>query len=217
MVSQEFQAFIFDLDGTLVDSATIVEQVMRNWCDENAIDYVDLQTSAYSSRTEDTVRSVAPHLDAYREAEKLEAIEREALKDLKEINGAASFLRQLPEDRWAVATSCSSSTARAKLDAANMPYPGVLIGADHVQYGKPHPEAYLVASKKTGFAPGDCLAFEDSETGVRSAISAGCQVIVVGTECQISDSQIIGRIDYFEGIEVTFSDKISMKAQVQCQ
>jgi sugar-phosphatase len=214
-MDHKFKALIFDLDGTLVDSAAIVEQVMRKWCNENDIDFSAIQDTAYSSRTEDTVRSVAPKLDAKREAEKIEEMERDGLTDLREIEGASNFLIQVPKGRWAVATSSDTSTAKAKLAATRMPLPNVLIGADGVQNGKPHPEAYVVASKGLGCSPSDCLAFEDAETGMLSALKAGCYVIVVRAKCQLSDSKIVGCIEDFNEIQLALSKDFSMKIEIQ--
>ncbi|MDF1657880.1 MAG: HAD-IA family hydrolase [Verrucomicrobiales bacterium] len=206
----QFKAFIFDLDGTLVDSAAIVEFVMRRWCRENEIEYALLEGSSRSSRTEDTVRSLAPHLDCKREAEEIEAIEREELKNLKEIEGALAFLKRLPKDQWAVATSSDSLTAKAKLKATGMPLPSVLIGGDQVEQGKPHPEAYLSATKRLKRLPADCLAFEDSETGISSALAAGCSVMVVGAQSTKSNPQIIGSIRDFEGIDFEIGQSSSL-------
>lgn len=206
----QFKAFIFDLDGTLVDSAPIVELVMRRWCHENQIEYALLKDSSRSSRTEDTVRSVAPHLDCKREAEKIEAIEREELKNLKEIKGASEFLERLPKSQWTLATSSDSLTARAKLKATGMPVPSVLIGGDQVASGKPHPEAYLSAATGLGLSPGDCLAFEDSDAGISSAVAAGCSVMVVGAHHAELTPQIIGNITDFEELDFVIGEGDSL-------
>lgn len=54
-----------------------------------------------------------------------------------------------------------------------------LVGGDDVSDGKPAPEPYLTGAAKLGFAPASCAAFEDSNTGVRSALAAGCHVVQV--------------------------------------
>ena len=198
---RQFKALIFDLDGTLVDSAEIARRTMLKWSDEMNVRFSELEDTLHSSRTEDTVRRIAPQLDAKKEAARIEAMESEALTSLKEINGASILLRQLPTERWAIATSCNLSTAIAKLSATNMPIPNVLIGADAVRCGKPEPEPYLFTCKALGFNPNDCLAFEDSGIGIESALKAGCHVIVVGSSRQIHEPRIIGSIRDFREID----------------
>jgi HAD superfamily hydrolase (TIGR01509 family) len=54
-----------------------------------------------------------------------------------------------------------------------------VVTGDAVSQGKPHPEPYLKAARNLGVDPGECLAIEDSNTGARSAVAAGCTVLVV--------------------------------------
>ncbi len=190
---QKFEAFLFDLDGTLVDSNGIVERVMEAWCEQNGVSYSEIKDSNHGSRSVDTVAAVAPHLDAKKAAEEIEAGERAGLVDLKEIEGARGFLSQIPQGRWGIATSSYLITAKAKLSAAGIPVPSVLVAADGVREGKPHPEAYLKASKELGYRPEDCLVFEDSETGAQSALNAGCSVLVVGSASVTDHPRIVGR------------------------
>lgn len=201
-MSQKFEAFLFDLDGTLVDSNGIVERVMEAWCQQNGVSYSEIKDSNHGSRSVDTVAAVVPHLDAVQAAADIEAGERAELADLREIEGARSFLSQVPQGRWGIATSSYLLTAKAKLRAASIPIPSVLVAADGVLEGKPHPEAYLKASMELGYRPEDCLVFEDSETGVRSALNAGCRVFVVGSSLVMNDSRIVGRGARFSDLQL---------------
>lgn len=201
-MSQKFEAFLFDLDGTLVDSNGIIERVMEAWCQQNGVSYSEIKDSNHGSRSVDTVAAVAPHLDAVQAAADIEAGERAELVDLREIEGARSFLSQVPQGRWGIATSSYLLTAKAKLRAASIPIPSVLVAADGVLEGKPHPEAYLKASMELGYRPEDCLVFEDSETGVRSALNAGCRVFVVGSSLVMNESRIVGRGASFSELQL---------------
>ncbi len=55
-------------------------------------------------------------------------------------------------------------------------------GGDQVAKGKPHPEIFLIAAKKLGVVPQDCLAFEDTASGIQAAQAAGMDVVGVGTQ-----------------------------------
>ena len=201
-MSQKFEAFLFDLDGTLVDSNGIVERVMKAWCQQNGVSYSEIKDRSHGSRSVDTVAAVAPHLDAVQAAADIEAEERGELADLREIEGARSFLSQVPQGRWGIATSSYLLTAKAKLRAASIPIPSVLVAADGVLEGKPHPEAYLKASMELGYRPEDCLVFEDSERGVRSALNAGCRVFAVGSSLVMNESRIVGRGASFSELQL---------------
>ena len=201
-MSQKFEAFLFDLDGTLVDSNGIVDRVMEAWCQQNGVSYSVIKDSNHGSRSVDTVAAVAPHLDAVQAAADIEAGERAELVDLREIEGARSFISQVPQGRWGIATSSCLLTAKAKLRAASIPIPRVLVAADGVLEGKPHPEAYLKASMELGYRPEDCLVFEDSETGVRSALNAGCCVFVVGSSLVMNEPRIVGRGASFSELQL---------------
>ncbi|HTV40703.1 MAG TPA: HAD family phosphatase [Candidatus Sulfotelmatobacter sp.] len=80
----------------------------------------------------------------------------------------------------AVATSTTRQKALARLGQANiLRYMREVSGGDEVTRGKPEPDLYLLAAKKLGVAPGQCLAFEDSAPGARAAHKAGMRIIVI--------------------------------------
>jgi len=69
---------------------------------------------------------------------------------------------------------------RRRMVAAGLPLPVVLVSADEIEHGKPHPDGYLRAAELLGVLPQACVVFEDAEPGVRSALDAGARVVVVG-------------------------------------
>src|SRR4051812_27829400 len=105
-----FKALIFDLDGTLADSAEVARQVMESWCLKNGIPLQSVLDVCHGGRTEDTVSLVAPHLCAKSEAARIEHLERTAVIGLKPIAGADRFLASLPPHMWAIVTSSSLMT-----------------------------------------------------------------------------------------------------------
>lgn len=206
----ETDAFIFDLDGTLVDSSEAAASAMRAWCKTNLLDLDHVMRVGRGKRTEDTVALVAPHLDATDEAEKIEHLERDACKSLLPISGAGDFLRSIPVTKWAIVTSSSSITAEPKLRAGRLAVPSILITGEMVLKGKPDPEGFITAANRLGVSPGNCVIFEDAEAGVTAAIRAGFNVIMVGEACRISSPRILGRIRDFTEIEVVVGERLNV-------
>jgi sugar-phosphatase len=96
-----------------------------------------------------------------------------------EIPGARTLLKSL-DLPWAVVTSAPRDLAIRRMVAAGLPVPEVLVPADEIDHGKPHPDGYLRAAELLGLEPAECVAFEDSEPGVLSALTSGARVVVVG-------------------------------------
>ena len=186
-----FQACIFDLDGTLVDSSQVIHKVMKTWCLMNDVDLEYAISKGRGARTEDTITMVAPHLDAKSEAEKIEIEESITLDGLKSIEGANAFIESIPRSKWAIVTSGALRIARPRLKACDFAEPDIFVTAESVRQGKPHPEPYLIAVEKLGWKAEECLVFEDADNGVRSALSAGCKVVVIGENCTIRSPDIL--------------------------
>ena len=174
-------AFLFDLDGVLVDSRAVVERVCRQWAARLGIDPAALLRVAHGRRTRDTVKIVAPHLDPVQEAAWVDNVELLDTEGLEEVPGARALLTSLPADGWAVVTSCGPDLARTRLSAVRLPIPQVVITSDDVSNGKPAPDGYRLGAHRLGVDPASCVVFEDAPPGIAAGLAAGARVIALRT------------------------------------
>ena len=75
----------------------------------------------------------------------------------------------------------------------------VIVGGDDVEQSKPHPEPYLAAAAALERQPGDCLALEDSPTGVQSALTAGCRVVGIAHIAPIEPAEGLVLVESLQG------------------
>ena len=175
-----YQAFLFDMDGTLITSTLAAERVWTRWAGRHGLDVAALLSVMHGVRAIDTIRNQnLPDIDLDAEVAWVERGEIEDVEGVAPIPGAIDFVKRLPPDRWAVVTSASIPLARARLKAAGVAPPAVMITAEDVERGKPDPAGYLKAAAALGFAIADCLVFEDAEAGIKAGEAAGADVIVV--------------------------------------
>jgi sugar-phosphatase len=175
------KAILFDLDGVLVDSTAAVERVWRAWAAAHHLDPDHVIELAHGRRSIETVRLLAPHLDANSENIKVETAEIEDKAGVVALPGASDLLRALPAGRFTIVTSATYALAAARLRYANLPVPDRMITADDVVKGKPHPEPYSKGASLLGFAAADCLVFEDTPPGIQAGLLCGMQVIGLAT------------------------------------
>lgn len=177
----ECGAVLFDLDGVLIDSTLAVERAWRDWSERQGIDADRTLSIAHGRRTLETIRLVAPHLDAESEASSLEKRETDNMDGVLEVDGARPLLSYLPAGSWTVVTSGPRGLATRRMRHSNLPLPRVFVAAEDVSNGKPAPEAYLRGAELLGVNPEDCVVIEDAPSGIRSASSAGMSVVAVAT------------------------------------
>lgn len=190
----ECNGILFDLDGVLVDSARVVVRTWHTWASQKGLDAGRFIEVAHGRRPAETVRLVAPDLDAESEASELERIEVEDTDGLLEVEGALELLGVLPEGAWTVVTSGSRSLASGRMRHVGLPLPKRFVTADDVENGKPHPEAYLRGAEILGVSPEACVVIEDAPAGVRSAKTAGMRVVAVATthrEEQLREADVV--------------------------
>jgi mannitol-1-/sugar-/sorbitol-6-phosphatase len=181
-MSLECAAILFDLDGVLVDSAACIEAILRDWAARHRLDAEHVIATAHGRRTVETIPMVAPHLSLDEEVAALAESESTTTDGVFEVPGARELLQGLPTNKWAVVTSGIRSVATLRIRHTNLPQPAVLICADEITHGKPHPEGYLTAARRLGVDPKECVVVEDAPPGLEAARAAGMRSIgVVGT------------------------------------
>ncbi|MCV3287230.1 HAD-IA family hydrolase [Aeromonas media] len=196
------EALLLDMDGTLVHSTTEVETVWRLWCQSHRLDPEPVLAMCHGMRSREVIRALAPQLDLAREVALLDELEIQHAGVAEPIAGARTLLGALSPARWALVTSASQRVARHRLASAGLPLPRLLIGAEDVVRGKPDPEPYLLAARRLGLAPADCLVFEDAPAGIRSALQAGCQVVQIGGDKRLDDG-VRARLEDWRQIRLT--------------
>jgi sugar-phosphatase len=173
----ECKAILFDLDGVLVDSTRSVDRFWRLWAKDNGLDPDMAVDVAHGRRTIETLRILVPHLDAETEAVRMEKLEAHSTAGVTVMPGAADLVNSLPRDRWCVVTSGTRYLATRRLVAGHLPVPDILVTADDVKAGKPHPEPYLKGAQLLGVDRDKCLVIEDAPAGIQAAHAAGMKVI----------------------------------------
>ncbi|MGI3782755.1 MAG: HAD-IA family hydrolase [Janthinobacterium lividum] len=175
-----FDAVLFDMDGTLVDSTAAVYRAWAAWGVEHGL-------------TEDQLRGfdgipaasiVAKFLPEEQRAAGILRINELELNDtggLLVLPGAAEALAALVGAPNAIATSCTLPLARARIASSGLAAPPVLVTADQVAHGKPAPDPYLLAAGRLGVDPTRCLVVEDAPLGLEAARAAGCATLAVVT------------------------------------
>lgn len=95
------------------------------------------------------------------------------------IDGARDLLGRIPQERWAIVTSCPRGLAERLIRHAGLPQPPVIVTSDDVERSKPAPDCYRLAAQHLGAAPERCLVVEDSRQGIAAGVAAGMTVLAV--------------------------------------
>src|SRR5580700_11920906 len=177
MPTYSCSAILFDLDGVLVDSTRAVDREWREWARRKGVDPDAVMAIAHGVRSLEVIQRVAPHLDVEAEVHELENREADHQEGVSVMPGAVALVHSIPEGRWGVVTSGTRLLAIARLQFCGVPVPKVLVTADDVVHGKPHPEPYLKGAERLGFPPAECLVIEDAPAGIEAARAGGMKVV----------------------------------------
>ncbi|MFT4796155.1 MAG: HAD superfamily hydrolase (TIGR01509 family) [Aquiluna sp.] len=189
MFSNNFpKAVLWDMDGTLIDSepywmlseSRLAKQYGSTWSEKDALQLIgnDLFHASDILRNQFGIEDMTTR-------EVIDRLTDEVIEQLRTKlpwrPGALELLVELKKAgiKTALVTMSMRTMALTVADQIDFQAFDVVVAGDDVTNGKPHPEPYLRAAELLGVAPEDCLAFEDSPTGLASAEAAGCHAIGV--------------------------------------
>jgi beta-phosphoglucomutase len=190
-ISKNNIAFIFDMDGVLVDNFHFHNLAWKEFCKDKQVTIpLDELKNILFGRTNNEIMPMLFGQDiSVNDIQKLsdekEAAYRKVYEgQVKPVKGLISLLESFYNNDIPLAVASSGPMANImfvlqNLNIAN--YFTVIVSGDEVTHGKPHPEIYLKTSGKMGVKPDNCFVFEDSYAGIESAKNAGMKVIGVAT------------------------------------
>jgi sugar-phosphatase len=178
------KGFLFDLDGTLVDSLPVVERAWSNWAKSRDLDPVVVLDFIHGKQAITSLRHFMPGESEEAIQQQFRLLERTEAEDTDGISalpGAVALLQRLDQLSipWAIVTSGTVPVARARHAAGELATPEIFITAELVAKGKPNPDPYLLGAQRLGLKPEECVVVEDAPAGILSGLAAGCKVIAV--------------------------------------
>ena len=192
-----FAAVLFDLDGTLVDSTASVVRSWVTWAVEHGIDPSRLQ-GYHGVPSRQIVAEVLPDRDVEAAVARINEIELVDVDGIVPLPGAVRALAAVPGGRAAIVTSCSTPLAGVRVRAAGLRVPEVVVTADDVERGKPDPAPFLLAARRLGVSPAQCLVVEDAPLGLQAARAAGMATLAVTTTTpaeELAADVVVGTLD----------------------
>ncbi|MHC8305554.1 HAD-IA family hydrolase [Pseudomonas sp. PB3P13] len=175
-----YRAFLFDMDGTLLNSIAAAERIWNTWALRHGVDVESFLPTIHGARAIDTVTRLGlPGVDAEAEAAWVTEAEIDDVEGIVEIVSAVTFLQSLPPGGWAIVTSAPKPLALRRMAVAGIARPSVMITAEDVSVGKPDPAGYRLAAQRLGVKITDCLIFEDAPVGIRAAEASGADLVII--------------------------------------
>jgi sugar-phosphatase len=184
-----FRAAIFDMDGTLVESESYWRAAEQEVFRTVGIHITDDMSAVTAPMTP---RQVTEHWYSHKpwagpslehmQAAVIERVAEQMRAQCRALPGVREILDRCAEMGWRVALASNSPGVLCELVLRQLGIADrfeTVVSADDVERGKPDPDIYLLAAHRLGVMPSECLAFEDSLTGVRAARAAGMRVVVV--------------------------------------
>jgi beta-phosphoglucomutase len=181
---------IFDMDGVIVDNVMYHLEAWKQLGRELGREFRDEDVNrVFGKRNREILRSLMgpdiPDEELAKYGPRKEELYRAVMApELRPVPGLPEFLRSLQASaiKTAVATSGPIENVRFVLDGLGLQdaFDAIITGMD-VRESKPDPAIFLLASRRLGLPPADCVVFEDSPPGIKAGQAAGCRCIALAT------------------------------------
>jgi HAD superfamily hydrolase (TIGR01509 family) len=196
-------AIVFDLDGVIVDSEELWDEVREslaregggNWSEQAQADMMGMSSTEWSRYMHDVIGLPEEPEEISREV--VERMLDRYAERLPLIDGAVAAVEKLAGN-WPLAVASSSN--RRLIDrvlevSALAPFFEVTVSSEEVARGKPAPDVYLEAARRLGVEPARCVAIEDSASGIRSAHAAGMHVVAIPNRAFPPGADVLAQAD----------------------
>ncbi|HZH12199.1 MAG TPA: HAD family hydrolase [Microvirga sp.] len=181
------KVFLFDMDGTLIDSTEVIEEIWHRWAERHGIDGHAVLARSHGRQAMETVKLFAPEgIDLEAETAWFNEQAAQGTQRIKAVSGAREFLSKLEPHEWAIVTSAKRSLAEEWLAVAGLPQPRTFIAAEDVSRSKPDPEGYRMAAEHLGCDPTEAIVFEDAQAGMEAGRGAGSKVVGIGPSSHLA-------------------------------
>ena len=203
---------VFDMDGTLVDNMEFHKQA---WFDFLARYEISITEEEFHEKNIGIITEIIPKFFPG----KLSAteiitlgLEKESVyrnlyrSHIQALPGLDFFLQTLSNSNvsMALATAADKGNIDFTIDALGIrSYFSAITGSEEVTHGKPHPDVYLKSAAKLKLKPTECVAFEDTPSGIRSALAAGMQVVGVATTHSRKELMLFPLLAIIENYEIS--------------
>ncbi|GAK84682.1 mannitol operon repressor [Vibrio ponticus] len=186
--SMMLKAILFDMDGLIFDTEAIYKQSWQYAAQEQQLDLSDEFYQRFIGvQDPDCEQMLGQHFGKQIDMARYIKVRNQHFHHQRQAGvalkpGFVELLHAIKQLGLTTAIVTSSQRPEVEFNFAPTPYLSqfdLIISAEDVALGKPHPDCYLLACQRLGLAANECLVLEDSNNGIRAALAAGCQAVMI--------------------------------------
>lgn len=197
----KYKAFLFDMDGTLINSEPLHFQSVARTLSDYGKKYLDFEGHKKTYTGTGLQNTFTKESEKYGLNVPIETMKEKFHKHLEDLveegglpvmQGAIEFLKQIKNKglKTAIVSGSTERLIAYSLEKSRIPNVfDAIVGIDKYQTPKPDPACYKMAAEILGVKPQECLVFEDAQTGIKAALEAGMEVVVIGET--ITNEQLV--------------------------